>query len=162
MHLSELRGDLKGLGHRWLYLALAAAAGLTALAVWVSVGGSSTPEALAAEPATVEPVDGTDLSRVTFSPSAMKRLDVKTASVRAVEVDGKKGTAVPYAALFYDAEGGTWVYVSPKPRTFVRQQITVDYIDGTNAFLSAGPAVGTRVATVGVQELYGAESGIDG
>jgi hypothetical protein len=156
MELSDLRGDLKSLGHRWLYVALVAAAGLTALAIWVSLGGSSTPEALAAEPATVELVEGSDLARITFSPSAMKRLDVKTDSVRAVA----KGTSVPYGAVFYDPEGKTWVYVSPKPRTFIRQQITIAYIDGTNAFLTAGPAVGTKVATVGVQELFGAESGL--
>jgi hypothetical protein len=64
--------------------------------------------------------------------------------------------------VLYEPDGKTWAYVSPKPLTFVRQAIVVDRIDGNQAVLSSGPALGTKVATVGVAELYGAESGIDG
>jgi hypothetical protein len=32
--------------------------------------------------------------------------------------------------------------------------------DGTEAFLSEGPAVGTTVVTIGAVELYGAEIGV--
>jgi len=67
---------------------------------------------------------------------------------------------IPYAALIYDLTGETWVYTSPEPLTFVRQPITVDYIDGDKAVLVDGPAAGTLVATVGVAELYGIDTGV--
>jgi hypothetical protein len=70
---------------------------------------------------------------------------------------GKKRKVVPYSALIYDPDGDTWVYMSPAPRTFVRQEVEVDYIDGDMAVLDEGPPTGTVIAVVGVAELYGAE-----
>jgi hypothetical protein len=138
--------------------------GLAAFGVYLAVAGGSTPSASAAgdEPAFVEPVDGTALARVTLSESAIKRLDVQTAPVRSVQVEGKQQTVVPYGALLYDPNGHTWVYTSPRPRTFVRARVTVEYIDGNRVVLSAGPSPGTRVATVGVAELFGTELGVGG
>jgi hypothetical protein len=118
-------------------------------------GTSSGPEAEAA--ASVEQVEGTDSYRITLSARAAERLDVQTAAVE----EGAGGTVVPYAAVFYAPTGDTWAYVSTEPLTFVRQPIVVDRIEGDRAVLSEGPAVGTKVATVGVIELFGAESGID-
>ena len=118
-------------------------------------GGSSTDAAV--EPATVEEVDGTDLSRVTLTPEAAERLDIQTASVQ----DGEgTGMVIPYAALVYSPTGETWAYTNPKGLTFVRQRIVVDRIDGDRVVLSKGPSPGTKVATVGVAELFGAESGV--
>jgi hypothetical protein len=117
-------------------------------------GGSSTDAAV--EPATVEEVGGTDLSRVTLTPEAAERLDIQTAAV-----DGN-GTqmVIPYAALVYSPTGETWAYTNPEGLTFVRQRIVVDRIDGDRVVLSKGPSPGTKVATVGVAELFGAESGV--
>jgi hypothetical protein len=70
---------------------------------------------------------------------------------------GKKRKVVPYSALIYDPDGDTWVYTSPKPRTFVRYEVEVDYIEGDMAVLDEGPPTGTVIAVVGVAELYGAE-----
>ena len=42
----------------------------------------------------------------------------------------------------------------------VREKVVIDAIEGDRAFLSTGPAAGTKVATVGVAELFGAESGL--
>ena len=64
---------------------------------------------------------------------------------------------VPYSALIYDPNGQTWVYTSPKPRTFVRQKVDVDYIEGNLEVLNEGPPLGTVIVSVGVAELYGAE-----
>ena len=141
--------------------AIIVAAG-TALGLYLGLSGSSTagPAADGGEPAVVEPVDGTELSLITLSASAMRRLDVRTASVRTVNVEGEPRTVVPYSAVFYDADGQTWVYTSPEPRTFVRESITIDLIDGDQAVISAGPAPGAKVATVGVAELFGAETGL--
>lgn len=71
--------------------------------------------------------------------------------------NAEKQKFVPYAAVYYDGKGVTWVYVSTKPLVFERQRITVDRIVGDLAFLSNGPSVGTPVVTVGASMLYGAE-----
>jgi hypothetical protein len=106
--------------------------------------------------ATVQPVAGGDLNRVTLTAAAVKRLDVQTGEV----VASQAGLTVPYRAVFYDAQGDTWVFVSPRPRTFVRAPVTVDHIDGDLAYLAEGPQVGTAVVTVGGPEIYGAEVGV--
>lgn len=132
---------------------------LAALGVYLVVGGGSeaSASATAEEPAVVEEIKGSDLLRITLSSKAMQRLDVQTAAVRDITVNGKQRTVVPYAAVLYDPEGHTWVYKSPKARTFIRARITVATIDGARAILSAGPVSGTRVVTVGGQELFGTE-----
>jgi hypothetical protein len=143
---------------------LLTAGGLAAGGVYLAVAGGSTASASPADEkaAVVEPVDGTALARITLSRSAMKRLDVQTAPVRNVKVQGKQRTVVAYGAVLYDSNGRTWVYTSPKPRTFIRGRIKVEFIDGNRAVLSAGPGPGVRVAIVGVAELWGTELGIGG
>jgi hypothetical protein len=69
---------------------------------------------------------------------------------------------VPYAAVIYGVHGETWVYTNPEPLVFIREPITIDYIEGDLAVLSEGPPAGTAVVTVGGSELFGAESGIGG
>ncbi len=81
-----------------------------------------------------------------------------------VELDragaGKPQKIVPYSSVLYDVRGNTWVYINPKPLVFVRHAITVDFIEGDNAVLTDGPAIGTLVVSVGAPELFGAETGI--
>lgn len=67
---------------------------------------------------------------------------------------------VPYAAILYGLTGETWVYVNTGPLEFVRYPIVIDYIEGDQAVLFEGPEVGASVVTVGVAELYGAETGV--
>jgi hypothetical protein len=67
---------------------------------------------------------------------------------------------IPYSAVIYDLTGETWVYTVPEPLTYVRQPISVDYIEGDTVVLEDGPDVGTLVATVGVAELYGIDTGV--
>jgi hypothetical protein len=110
------------------------------------------------KPATVEHVEGSELARVTLTERAAQRLDIQTAAAREVTTarSGRR-LVVPYAAVLYDAKGNTWVYTSPEPLKFVRHAISVDYIDGDQAVLTAGPPAGMQVVTVGGQELFGAE-----
>jgi hypothetical protein len=82
------------------------------------------------------------------------------APVREEQVNGAARKIIPYAAVIYDLQGKTWMYTSPEALTFVRQAISVDYIEGDNVVLTDGPAVGTAVVTVGVAELYGTDTGI--
>jgi hypothetical protein len=140
---------------RWIVgvVLLALVAGLLVLVLRPRAAGEEA-SADDVEPAQVEPVKGTDLSRVTLSADAARRLGIRTA---AVERLGPRRTAMPYAAVLYDPEGRTFVYTSPETRVFVRHPITVRRIAGQRALLSSGPPVGTAVVTVGSQELFGTE-----
>jgi hypothetical protein len=62
---------------------------------------------------------------------------------------GGQRAVIPYSALLYDVT-----------LSFVRQPIHIDYIEGDRALLLQGPTPGTNVVTVGVAQLYGAETGV--
>jgi hypothetical protein len=74
--------------------------------------------------------------------------------------DSAPRLVVPYAALIYGLEGETWVYTNPELLVFVREPVVVDYIEGDQAILTEGPSTGAMIVTVGVAELFGAETGV--
>ena len=122
---------------------------------------SAEAESGGAEPAKVEHVEGSEeVSRLTLTPKAVERLGIQTTPLSEATVAGKKRKVVPYGAVLYEADGKTSVYVSPAPNTYMRAPITVDFIEGDRAVLSAGPAAGTAIVTVGAAELYGTETGV--
>ena len=121
-------------------------------------GSSVTPPKI--EPAIVEPIDGTELNRVTLTEKAVERLDIQTDLVSEVDVDGAARSTVPYSSILYDLHGETWVYTNPEARTYIRAPITVEYIDDDLVVLSDGPALGTSVVTVGAAELFGTDTGV--
>ena len=108
-------------------------------------------------PSHVEPIEGSELSRVTLSERAAQRLGIETAEVSSEEIEGAPRQIIPYGAVIYDSSGATWTYTSPEPLTFVRHPITINAIDGDQAVLSEGPEDGTAVVSVGAAELYGTE-----
>lgn len=105
-----------------------------------------------ASPSLLEEIEGSELQRVILTEKAANRIGVKT-----VEVDG---TSVPYAAVVYDIEGGTWVYTNPSPLTFVRAPVIIDRIEGDTAFLAKRLETDAPVVIVGVMEIYGSETGV--
>ena len=117
---------------------------------------SAPDEGGSSDVATVEPIEGSDVARVTLSEDAARRLDITTAPIAELG-GGTARTAMPYAAVLYDPNGDTWAYTNPEPLVFVRSPITVVTIEGKRAVLSAGPAAGTQVVTVGAAELLGTE-----
>jgi hypothetical protein len=134
-----------------------ALAGLLLVAAAVPLAGCTeveTESATGYEPSKLEPVKGEDdLQRVTFTEEGARRVDLQTAPVRR----SARHTVVPYASLIYDPEGKTFVYTSPKPLEYLREQVEVDRIEGDRVLVSDGPPVGTRVVTVGAAEVYGTE-----
>ncbi len=142
---------------RWLVLAGLLAAGLQLSACTQQ---AAEADGATSEPATVEHVAGSDVSRLTLTARAVERLGIKTAPVRRATVEGQARTVVPYGAVLYDATGTTWVYVTREPRSYLREQIVVDDIEDGQAVLTDGPAVGTAVVSVGAAELYGTEFGV--
>jgi multidrug efflux pump subunit AcrA (membrane-fusion protein) len=118
--------------------------------------GKAREAAPADPPAKVEQivVAGSKHQGVRLTDQAPKRLDVQTAPVAA----GAGGRLViPAAAVEYNNDGSTFVYTNPESLAYVQQAITVDSINADQAVLSAGPAAGTRVVTVGAAELLGVE-----
>jgi hypothetical protein len=134
---------------------LVIAAAVAVIVIAASSGSSGSKEEVGdPQPAKVTPIKGTDLSLVTLSADAAKRLGIATAQI-ADQGSGRK--VIPYDAVIYAADGHTFTYTSPKPLSFVRAPITVQDIRGDKAVLSAGPPAGTSVVTVGSQELFGTE-----
>jgi len=154
--------------NRWKAAALPLVA---AVALILGLSACTQGEALGAgveevtSEATVEPVEGTELSKVTLTLRAAERLGIQTAQVRDAQVPARKGKSaarkvIPYSAVLYDEQGDTWTFMSPQPLTYVRQKISLDYIQGDKALLVDGPPAGTTVVTVGAPELLGAEFGV--
>lgn len=115
---------------------------------------SATPAAVGEAPAKVEKNAATGIAKLTLTQRGVDRLEVKTEAVTA----GTGGQVLlPYGALMYDANGKTWVYTSPGPRVYERQEVTVIKIEAGVVTASSGPPAGTQVVTVGAAELFGAE-----
>ena len=106
------------------------------------------------QPATLSPLKGDDEHFVvTLTQEGAKRIAIKTEPVGGAA--GK--TVIPYAALLYEKDGATYVYVSPKARTYQRDEVEVDRISGDRVVLRSGPPVGTTVVTTGAAQVHGAE-----
>lgn len=108
------------------------------------------------EPAQVEPIEGSELSRVILTEDAAQRIRLETATAAK---EGKR-TTVPESAVWVDLDGETWVYTNPEALEFVRAHVVVDHYRDGVAYLTKGIAPGTVVASVGVAELIGSELGI--
>lgn len=143
--------------NRWTIVSLIIIIAALALA---GCGQTSTVAASKIEPAKLEPIAGTEFNQVILTERAAQRLDIQTAPVRQEQVNGTPRLVIPYAAVLYDLYGETWVYANPELLTFVREPITVDYIEDELAVLVDGPPAGTEVVIVGVAELYGADTGV--
>jgi len=146
------------LRNKWMVLVL------MFIAIFLLSGCSrGDAEATKIEPAQLEPVAGTDFNKVTLTKKAAERLDIQSEEIREESLSGSMKTIVPYAGVIYGLNGETWVFVrnpGPDSLTFVREPITIDYIEGDMAVITDGPTPGTHVVTVGVAELYGTDSGV--
>ena len=138
---------------RWMVVALVVV-GLLAPACKEA---SEASEGSSYEPATLEPIEGTDLSQVVLTEDAAARIELQTASV---ETAPNGQLVVPYAAVFYGLTGETWTYTEPQALTFVRAPVTVESVEGDTAYLSDGPPAGTEVVIVGAAELFGVETSV--
>src|SRR4029077_4818136 len=147
---------------------LASAAAAVALLTGCSVASAHEDPS----PATVKSIPGSAVKQLVLTQQAIHRLGHATVGVRATQaptplpipLHGRPGTyrAIPYSAVVYDNDGSTWAFVNTAPRTFVRQRIAVGAIQGSTAVLTAGPAPGAAVVTVGAPELLGTEYNISG
>jgi len=149
------------------------AAALAAAALGLALGsalsgcghtaGGAALDSAAAKPATAVPIPGSDLKTVVLTADAAQRIGLQTAPVSRVPAPhGGAEDVIPVSAVYYDGNGGTWVYTNPGPLHYVRASVRLGPITGDTAVLAAGPAASTPVVTVGEAELYGVEYGVGG
>ena len=144
---------------RWIVALMLLLASLALSACGRSAAGGGEEE----EEAHAKAIDipGSDLKRVIVTQTAAEALGIRTTAVRGVrESDGGHALVVPYAAVFYDAEGKSYTYTSPARLTYVRKPVVIDDVRDRRAYLSKGPPEGTQVVTVGADELLGVEEGV--
>lgn len=145
---------------RWLIAAAIATAGLGALGIYKGTeGGSAAAGGTSDEagPIRIESFGRSGGNRVVLTEQAAHRLGIETAPARQQLVDRQRRTVVPYSALIYGPNGQAWTYTKLASFTFVRRRVRVEAIDGDTAVTSSGLRPGTRVVTVGGEELFGSE-----
>lgn len=133
---------------------------LVSLVLAACGGGAGAAKPEKETTVTLEKIDGSDFNLVTLSEKAAQRLVLETGKVSEEAATGGNRLVVPYSSLIYGLHGENWVYVTPKPLSFHRAEVKVDYIDGDKVFLLEGPGVGTEIATTAVAELYGVDTGV--
>jgi hypothetical protein len=136
---------------RWIVVAP-----LVAFTLLSACGEIPETESGLSEPMTLEPIEGTEFSRVILTARGAERVGIETVAV----TGNGETTTVPASAVWVGVNGEEWVYTAPEPLVFVREVISVDRYEGDVAVLLAGPATGTQVVSVGVAELIGSEFGI--
>jgi hypothetical protein len=129
--------------------------GLAVLASGLVLGAcSEVPSNLREnQPYTVEGPEDAAIKRVKMTDETASLLPVETRSVR--RDGGRK--VIPHAALIYNPDGGSFVYTRPESETYVRAPVKVTSVEGDQAFLAKGPAVGTTIVTTGSAELLATE-----
>lgn len=68
-------------------------------------------------------------------------------------------SGVPYSAVVYDIQGGSWVYEQAANRRYVRRRVQIHHTARGTAYFTAGPAPGTPILVEGAAELWGVEFG---
>ena len=140
----------------------AALASITLGASGCSEAGASNEPPTTDTAVTVESAGEDEPARLTLSERGQERLGLRTEPVRAISGQLGVTEAVSYSAVVYDADGKSWAYSSPSPRTYIRVPLEINSITGKTVLLKSGPPVGTQVVVVGAPELVGAEAGISG
>ena len=134
-------------------LVAAAVAAATGLAGCASPA-SSTPQSPTSKPVTLP---GAGTPSVVLTPLGAQRIGLETAPVSA----GPAGAATfPYAALLYEPNGQTAVYVPAGTLTYARHFVQVDAINGGQVTVTSGVNPGERVVTNGAEELLGVQNGV--
>jgi hypothetical protein len=160
---------------------------LAALAVVAGLGLTGCGSSAAPSPpvsARLVGASATSAGQIVLSAIGMQRIGLQTGKATAVPppkaittttvVGGVKHTTtvqppipagsptviVPYSSVIYDPSGQTYVFTNTAPLTYVETPITVAQISGDSAYLMKGPKAGTKVVTVGAEELFGVQTGV--
>ena len=66
---------------------------------------------------------------------------------------------VPWSAIAYDTNGGTWVYESLGDRHYARRRVNLDHSAGSEGLPQRRYFPGSKVVADGAAELWGFEFG---
>jgi hypothetical protein len=119
-------------------------------------------------------IPGNPRGKILLSATGAERIGIQTAAAGVIRVARPKPAAspkapaspsrtevtVPYSALIYAPTGKTFVFSNPARLTYTEIPITVNRINGKVVVLARGPKAGTRIVTVGAEELYGVQTGV--
>jgi len=72
----------------------------------------------------------------------------------------KESLVIPFSAILYDINGGTWVYVKVSSRVYSRCRVQISHIVDDFAVLTKGLEEGDEVVISGAAEIFGTEFGV--
>lgn len=121
-----------------------------------SCGGSAAPQS--PPPARLERLHGSSTPSVILTPLGAQRIGIQTAPVAGGSARGN--AVLPYSAVVYEPDGSPVVYTNPAPLTYTLMRISIAGISGDRVSTTSGPAPGTKVVTVGAEELLGVQTGV--
>jgi hypothetical protein len=139
-------------------LAIVAAVAVIGGAAGCSSSSSSNAQS-APPPARMEQVGNNPVPSVVLTQAGARRIGVQTSPVAAAQ-KGNPMTSIPYAALLYEPDGTTAVYVNTAPLAYTRYFVQVATIAGNQVYISKGLTPGMNVVTVGAEELLGVQNGV--
>ena len=116
-------------------------------------------------PSRIQHVPGSATGNIVLSAQGAQRIGIQTAPVQAR--GGAGAVSIPFSAIVYDASGKAYAFTNPAPLTYTEVPISISRIDGNTAWVKSGPqagasvvTVGSRVVTVGAEELFGVQTGV--
>jgi hypothetical protein len=136
---------------------------LILLGLAVLMAGCGTTSSRQAPPTDrVQRIPGAAFKRIILTPLGARRIGLQTAPVGRARLrpHGPLVDVIPDSAVIYDIHGRAYTYTRQVPLQFVRRPIVITRNTGTRAFLGSGLPAGTRVVSVGGEELLGAELGV--
>ncbi|MDI1310463.1 MAG: efflux RND transporter periplasmic adaptor subunit [Methylotenera sp.] len=71
----------------------------------------------------------------------------------------QKRMTIPWSAVVFDINGGSWVYTQKTNTAFERKRVFVERVSSGNAVINEGPAEGSKIVVNGALELFGVETG---
>jgi hypothetical protein len=140
-----------------------AAALLILIPAGITACGGSSAGPPQAPPAQLEQIiDQNRVPSIVLTQVGVQRIGIQTASVTATRAPrrGQVRVVVPYAAILYEPNGSPVVYTNPAPFVYTRVPVSVASIVGDRVYLAGGLAAGTKVVTVGAEELLGVQNGV--
>lgn len=80
-------------------------------------------------------------------------------SVTLTQKGSQSGLTIPFSAVVYDIDGGTWIYRQVAPHTYARKRVLISRVMGAKAILAQGIEPESKIVYSGAAELFGTEFG---
>jgi hypothetical protein len=108
-------------------------------------------------------VPGSSTGKIVLTQAGASHIGVQTTLTRGVPRSRQPNSptaVIPYSSLVYAPDGATYAFTSPSALVYTEVPVTVANIQGDSVYLVKGPKPGSRVVTVGAEELLGVQSGV--